>query len=520
MAEPVFPTTETTEFKPAGYAALVNRFRLKVIPNWHQSFVSDGNVHKIDTIMNTVREIYPAKYWHGSTLGDHLEFAVKYDGTNLAILACIFRVAPPKEMVDYIASKPRGKYVRRLWFLYELLTGTTLPLDDLSTGGYIPLLEPDKYYTITNPKPIRRQRIYDNLLGNSQFCPIIRRTNCLRTFEEARLSERCQKIVAEYSPLLLKRAMSFMYLKETKSSFEIEHIHPDSTRIERFVTLLQSAEQNDFCTKTKLIDIQNQIVCSRFQDKDYRRTQIYVGESVSWVREKIHFVAPKPEDLPKLMEGLILSHERMNNGNVSAVIHAAAISYGFVFLHPFEDGNGRIHRFLIHNILVRRGFTPSGIIFPVSAMMLNNLVEYDASLESFSRPLMELTDYVLDSEGRMTVRNETAFLYKYNDMTVQTEWLFHLIEQTIETELIDELTYLTHYDQAKKSIQNIVDMPDRKIDLFIQSCILNDGCLATKKRKRHFEFLTDSEITEMEKVIQSIYEPKNKNHKQKGTEKC
>jgi len=27
------------------------------------------------------------------------------------------------------------------------------------------------------------------------------------------------------------------------------------------------------------------------------------------------------------------------------IVHAAVIGYAFVFLHPFEDGNGRIHRF-------------------------------------------------------------------------------------------------------------------------------------------------------------------------------
>jgi len=69
---------------------------------------------------------------------------------------------------------------------------------------------------------------------------------------------------------------------------------------------------------------------------------------------------------------------------VSAVVHAAAVAYGFVFLHPFEDGNGRIHRFLIHNVLARRGFTPEGIMFPVSASMLKNLADDDASLEAFS----------------------------------------------------------------------------------------------------------------------------------------
>jgi len=85
------------------------------------------------------------------------------------------------------------------------------------------------------------------------------------------------------------------------------------------------------------------------------------------------------------MRGLLACHRRMEMGRVPPVVHAAVVSYGFVFLHPFLDGNGRIHRFLIHNILARRGFTPPGAIFPVSAAMLNRPKEYDESLEAFSR---------------------------------------------------------------------------------------------------------------------------------------
>ena len=71
--------------------------------------------------------------------------------------------------------------------------------------------------------------------------------------------------------------------------------------------------------------------------------QNYVGETVAWQKDNVHFACPKPDDLTDLMGGLIASHKRMDKGGVSAVVHAAAIAYGFVFLHPFEDGNGRIH---------------------------------------------------------------------------------------------------------------------------------------------------------------------------------
>ena len=218
--------------RAAGYGALIARFGLIVLPNWHRSFVAAKNTHRVDATASVVEELYPARYWPGDTLGDHLQFALKYDGTNLAILASVFKLAPQDEIQQYVESAPRGKYSRRLWFLYEMLTGSELPLADLKNGGYIDLLDSAEYYTVTPSRPVRRQRINDNLLGDVRFCPTIRRTDSLRAFQEADLPERCRSIVARYSPELLKRAMSYLYTKETKSSFEIEHIEATSTRTE------------------------------------------------------------------------------------------------------------------------------------------------------------------------------------------------------------------------------------------------------------------------------------------------
>lgn len=491
--------------RPVGYANLVERFGLDVIPNWHRSMIATGNIHKVESTAGRIDEVYPSKYWPGDEVGDHLEFALKYDGTNLAVLARLFQAIAMEDVLEYVKSRPIGKYARRLWFLYELLTGKRLPMDDLAKGNYTDLLDPEEYYATRDARPVRRQRINDNLLGDARFCPMVRRTAVLHEFEKADLPARCRRIVSSYSPQLLKRAMSYLYTKETKSSFEIEHIKPDSTRTERFITLLQLAEREDFCEKGRLLDLQNRIVDQRFRDTDYRTDQNYVGETVGPQKEKVHFVCPKPGDLVGMMEGLVSAHKRMDTGDVPAVIHAATVAYGFVFLHPFEDGNGRIHRFLIHNILARRKFTPAGFIFPVSAAMLKNLADYDGSLESFSRPLMAHVEYSVDEQGRMTVCNDTSIWYRFIDMTQQAEALFRFVEQTIDTELVKELAFLANYDQTKKAIQEIVDMPDRKIDLFIQACLQNNGQLSAQKRASYFELLSNEEVTRMEDAIRSAY---------------
>lgn len=282
---------------------------------------------------------------------------------------------PQEEIATWISSKPTGKYTRRIWFLYEFLTDRKLPLPDLTKGNYIELLESDRYYTATPARRIQRQRVSNNLLGGREFCPIIRRTEELGT---------------TYPPELLRRALRYLYTKETRSSFEIEHIKPSASRTEKFIGLLEMAEHKDFCEKPLLIEVQNRIVDPRFQDTDYRASQNYVGQTISFQKQLVHYVCPQPDDLPELMEGLLAAHQVMKEGAVPAIIHAAAISYGFVFMHPFEDGNGRIHRFLIHNILFLRGQIPKGLMFPVSAAMLKNPALYDHSLEAFSNPLMQL----------------------------------------------------------------------------------------------------------------------------------
>jgi Fic family protein len=499
-------TSEATQNRLAGYAFLIEKYQLNVLSNWHTSSVSQTGTLRSTIQDGRTETIYPLSYWPGDNAVNHIEFALKYDGVNLGVLSALFDAVPEEEITGWIASTPIGKYARKTWFLFEFLTGKILPLPDLTKGNYIELLESDLYYTTAPGRRIQRQRVIDNLLGVSAFCPIIRRTDKLASMEGIDLLKRCEEVVTAYPPELLRRALSYLYSKETKSSFEIEHIKPSASRTEKFIGLLEMAEKRDFCEKAQLIDVQNRIVDPRFRDADYRKSQNYIGQTVSYQKQVVHYICPKHEDVNSLMEGMISSHENMKKGDVPAVIHAAAISYGLVFIHPFEDGNGRIHRFLIHNILSLRGVTPKGLMFPVSASMLKNQALYDHSLEAFSNLLMRLVEYDLDDEGRMTLAGETGRMYRYIDMTVQAETLYDFVMLTIEHELVEELNFLAGYDKTKKAIQEIVDMPDRLIDLFIQICLQNNGRLSLKKRESHFNFLTDNELARMEEAVKAGYE--------------
>jgi len=107
----------------------------------------------------------------------------------------------------------------------------------------------------------------------------------------------------------------------------------------------------------------------------------------------------------------------------------------------------------------------------------------------------------------MTVRNGgvLAPLYRYPDMTAQVEALFAFIEQTVETEIAEELSFLASYDRTKRAMQEAVDLPDRDLDLFIRLCLQNQGKLSKAKRESTFRVLRDDEIAQLERCVSEGY---------------
>ncbi|MFN7103001.1 MAG: Fic family protein, partial [Pseudorhizobium sp.] len=180
---------------------------------------------------------------------------------------------------------------------------------------------------------------------------------------------------------------------------------------------------------------------------------------------------------------------------------AAVLAFGFVYIHPFEDGNGRLHRFLIHHVLAARGFNPPGIVFPVSAVILDRMDDYRRTLESYSRRLLPLIRWAATERGNVEVLSETADFYRFFDATPHAEFLFSCVARTVDVDLPAETAFLAGYDTFKKRVSALVDMPDRIMDLLFRFLRQNDGTLSKRAREREFAGLTDAEAAE----IQAIY---------------
>ena len=280
--------------------------------------------------------------------------------------------------------------------------------------------------------------------------------------------------------------------------------------MDKFINLLEEAGQKSFedsLSEKELVRLQNIIVDKRYADNGFRNFQNYVGQTMRDYTQKIHYVCPPPQFVKSLMKGVVDLGKK--NSSTETLVKATMISFGYVYIHPFEDGNGRIHRFLIHDILVRDGIVPNSTILPVSAQILARMDEYDATLELLSKLVDQKVKYNLNENGEMTIKNasEIKALYQFPDLTNHTVFLVKAIQTTVNKDIPEELLFLQSYDQLKRDIQNIVDMPDNKVDRMILFLHQNNGELASRKRN-FFRELNDNEIEQMEQSYTQVFERK------------
>lgn len=485
--------------EPIGLIRLVRELGLSVpLPAVRSEVVAGARRTRI--VDGTIIEQYPPVYLPKNLIG-HLKFAMRHEPLDLAVLHAALKILGHRLLEDWVRQEHTSVFARRAWYLFELLTGRTLDVQDVPPTGYVSLLDP-KIHVTGSVIRARRQRVNDNLIGHAAYCPLIRRTEIIEQYSQMGLDKEARALVEGCDPTVIARAVDYLYTKETKSSYAIEGESASTERTERFVATLSAAGDFKALDPESFVRLQNAIVDPRYAQKEWRRVQNWVGQTRSDFTERVHYVCPKPDDVPPLMAAWMRMLSRIYESRMDAVCAAAAASFGFVFIHPFDDGNGRIHRFLIHHILARLGFSPQGLLFPVSAVMLRDRRAYDRVLSAYSSSVMRLLQYEIDAQGQMNVQGETKHLYQYWDATPFAEYLYSCVEQAIRHDLKEEIGFLTIFDEAVRHTMEIVDMPDRRASSLVRFILLNKGRLG-KNRREQFAELTDEEVGEIESVVQS-----------------
>ena len=495
---------------PIGYAWLRRELELKVPRAAVESYVASGRHHAEPHGWRTL-EFYPRVYDPGRSEIAHLRFALRHEPVDPGILTATLKTIKTKDLEDWIRAQPTSVFSRRAWFWYETFAGRTLDVDNARIGNYIEALDPQKHI-VAGRRNSPRHRVINNLLGGPGLCPVVRLTPRLEKLMESRADNerRLRLITDRYSAEMLDRAVDYLYTEETRSSFELEGEILDASRSQRFISVLKAAPDFDPSDMAALVRLQGDIVDPRYAAKGWRTTQVFIGGRTGFRhREDVRYICPRPEDVPELMDAWMASTQRVvESTNIDPITAAAVSSFAFVFIHPFDDGNGRIHRFLMHHVLSKRGYSPRGVILPVSAAILRDRQNYREVLNVFSSPLSNYIERKWIDEGEirgMKVTNETADLYRYFDATPFVEYLHDRVADTIREDLKEELGFLAAFDPAFDAVREIVDMPDRQASLFVRLCMQNSGRLSARKRKK-FQELKDSEIARMEKAVQDAME--------------
>jgi hypothetical protein len=446
-------------------------------------------------------ETYVENMRPSADLRGHLTFHLKHEVLHLELLSRVFSQIEPQEMASWISAEPSGQYARRAGFLYEWLTGQELLMDATVAGSYVDVVDSLKLVSASEGRavPNKRWRVRDNLPGTRAFCPLIRKTPHAQHAMALDVPQLLHALASEFGEDVLMRSAVWMTLRESKSSFAIEGEADQLDRIQRFADVLARRTGQGLMPldDAALAQLQLEILGTRvsLQQFGLRQSPVFVGEVVRY-QEVVHYVAPPFQDLPEMLDGLKVFLERTSGQ--STVMRSAVAAFGFVYMHPLADGNGRVHRFLINDVLRRDGAVLAPMVLPVSSLISSDAADrraYDDILDTVSAPLMRAMAGQYAFAPSQTVyadgiRSNFVFsgdefarpVWRYLDLTSHVAYLADVLERTIKEDMRTESRYLRSHVHARAAIKEIVEMPDAQADRVIRSVQANQGKLSNVLR--------------------------------------
>ncbi|MBN3828807.1 cell filamentation protein Fic [Burkholderia sp. Ac-20384] len=456
-----------------------------------------GGRRATETIDGYRLETYPELMRPTGDIAAHLQFHLRHEVPQLEFLARLFARSGPGFVQDWIDSEPTGQYARRAAFLYEWLTDGELSVPERLGGNYVDVLDDAKVVTSSRDRIVKnpRWRVNDNLPGTRYFCPTLVKTASFMEAAELNVPRLFADLAAEFGEDLLMRAAAWMTLRESKASFAIEGEADRTSRIQRFADVMarRTAQGEQPLSDDAAAELQREILGERttLTHFGFRQSPVFVGETVRY-NEVVHYVAPGQEDVPAMLDGLRTFLARTSGQ--SSVMRSTVAAFGFVYVHPLADGNGRVHRFLINDVLRRDGVIPEPVILPVSAVIMDDAGErrgYDRVLDQVSAPLMEhVRDHIVFDAAQTTypdgVVSNFAFdgaglampLWRYPDLSPHVQYLANIVKRTLTEHMREESRYLRSHALARQVLKEIVEMPDHQADRVLRSIEQNQGQLS------------------------------------------
>ncbi|TWC06413.1 MULTISPECIES: Fic family protein [unclassified Pseudomonas] len=490
----------------AGYAWLQDALQLSVFPLRQPARVQP--VTRLERIGDTLA-VPPGIAPGPDDLLGHVLFALKHEGINLAILA----QALPQISLDAFEAElkdaPNGIYIRKACFLREAFTGDEVAQSSPVKGSFIPLFDPEQYLTMPGERS-SRWRVEFNGIGTLAYCATVERTPQVMELLQHNILERAQAFIRGLPSGMMDRAINWAYLHETQDSFAIEKESPSEDKSRRFIQLLRQAHERIPLSEDYLVALQNATISNPYDKAAaFRHEQNHLANGLQGAAG-VTYVPPAPDLCRELMEQLMaLGNEA--TAHIDPLVAAGIISFGFVFLHPFMDGNGRLSRFLVHQTLCRAGALEHGLLLPVSVAMKREERLYLETLQEFSRPAREFWNVRWIDQGNLSFDfTGHPAIYRFWDATSCVRFTLEMAKRALEVELREETVFLENYDRIVKAVDERYDVRGSDLSNLAMMCLAQNG-VVSKHRRKQYKYSVQEEVFDfIEQVAQTLLREQEK----------